>query len=186
MNLLVDLRDLATRSNENAEFQAALVELRDYHAAKPSLLKRFLDAGCSQRFSRRGSRCSRQTREQTITIHGTLRGGTFYALAHSIFASTTTPGFSAPAMKRLQASIPARLLLSDQHYVTDTSQICCPTSTRGRIVHEALTLASLFLPERIIRKWSTEFRRGNSQAHVLAANSEELDSPSFSAVSSLE
>ncbi len=45
VNLLVDLRDLATRSKREADFQAALGKLRDSHAAKPSLLRRLLDAG---------------------------------------------------------------------------------------------------------------------------------------------
>jgi hypothetical protein len=45
VNLLVDLRDLAARSKREADFQAALGKLRDSHAAKPSLLRRLLDAG---------------------------------------------------------------------------------------------------------------------------------------------
>jgi hypothetical protein len=45
VNLLVDLRDLALRSKHEADFQAALGKLRGLHAAKPSLLRRLLDAG---------------------------------------------------------------------------------------------------------------------------------------------
>lgn len=44
VNLLVDLRDLAARSNGDAEFQVGLATLRDRHAGKPSLLRRLLDA----------------------------------------------------------------------------------------------------------------------------------------------
>ncbi len=45
VNLLLDLRDLAARCKREADFRAALGQLRDSHAAKPSLLRRLLDAG---------------------------------------------------------------------------------------------------------------------------------------------
>jgi hypothetical protein len=45
VSLLVDLRDLAARSNADAEFQAALVTLRKSHASKPSFLGRLLSSG---------------------------------------------------------------------------------------------------------------------------------------------
>lgn len=45
VSLLVDLRDLAARSEADAEFQTAPVTLRKCHAAKPSFLSRLLDAG---------------------------------------------------------------------------------------------------------------------------------------------
>lgn len=45
VKLLVDLRDLAPRCNQEAAFQTALRKLRDTHAAKPSLLRRFSETG---------------------------------------------------------------------------------------------------------------------------------------------
>ncbi len=45
VKLIVDLRDLAARSKGEADFQVALGKLRNAHAAKPSLLRRLLDAG---------------------------------------------------------------------------------------------------------------------------------------------
>lgn len=45
VKLIVDLRDLAARSEGEADFRAALGKLRNAHAAKPSLLRRLLDAG---------------------------------------------------------------------------------------------------------------------------------------------
>ncbi len=45
VKLIVDLRDLAARSKGEADFRAALGKLRNVHAAKPSLLRRLLDAG---------------------------------------------------------------------------------------------------------------------------------------------
>jgi hypothetical protein len=45
VSLLIDLRDLAARSNGDAEFQVGMATLRDRHTGKPSLLQRLLDAG---------------------------------------------------------------------------------------------------------------------------------------------
>lgn len=45
VNLLIDLRDLAVRGKQEADFKAALGKLRDAHEAKPSLLRRLRDAG---------------------------------------------------------------------------------------------------------------------------------------------
>jgi hypothetical protein len=45
VSLLIDLRDLAARNKREVDFQVALGKLRDSHAAKPSLLRRLLDAG---------------------------------------------------------------------------------------------------------------------------------------------
>ena len=43
VTLLVDLRDLAGRSGRTAEAEAQILELRQRHSNKPSLLKRFDD-----------------------------------------------------------------------------------------------------------------------------------------------
>jgi hypothetical protein len=43
VTLLVDLRDLAGRSGRTAEAEARILELRQHHSTKPSLLKRFDD-----------------------------------------------------------------------------------------------------------------------------------------------
>jgi hypothetical protein len=45
VGLLRDLRDLAERRNEQAAFQSAVEQLREVHAAKPSLLRRISKAG---------------------------------------------------------------------------------------------------------------------------------------------
>lgn len=45
VSLLIDLRDLATREKRTPAFEAALRKLRDSHLAKPSLLRRLLQAG---------------------------------------------------------------------------------------------------------------------------------------------
>ncbi|MCE5308362.1 MAG: hypothetical protein LLG20_12045 [Acidobacteriales bacterium] len=45
VNLLIDLRDLATRDKLEADFEVALGQLRDFHAAKPSFLRRLINAG---------------------------------------------------------------------------------------------------------------------------------------------
>ena len=43
VTLLVDLRDLAGRSGRTAEAEARILELRQRHSNKPSLLKRLDD-----------------------------------------------------------------------------------------------------------------------------------------------
>ena len=43
VTLLVDLRDLAGRTGRTAEAEAQILELRQRHSNKPSLLKRFDD-----------------------------------------------------------------------------------------------------------------------------------------------
>ena len=43
VTLLVDLRDLAGRTGRTAEAKARILELRQRHSNKPSLLKRFDD-----------------------------------------------------------------------------------------------------------------------------------------------
>lgn len=47
ISLLADLRDLAARDKREADFRATLGDLRNAHAAKPSFLRRLLDAGLS-------------------------------------------------------------------------------------------------------------------------------------------
>jgi hypothetical protein len=44
VSLLIDLHDLAIRKQRVAEFQSALEELRQAHAAKPSFLRRLAKA----------------------------------------------------------------------------------------------------------------------------------------------
>jgi hypothetical protein len=45
VGLLLDLRDLAARRNEDTTFRAAVRRLREVHSAKPSFLRRISEAG---------------------------------------------------------------------------------------------------------------------------------------------
>jgi hypothetical protein len=45
VGLLLDLRDLAARRNEDATFQSAVRQLRAAHTAKPSFIRRMSEAG---------------------------------------------------------------------------------------------------------------------------------------------